>query len=78
MRISLSCFSGRAVFGAAVALVGLFCPSSAISQRLPSTVVPTHYTLKLTPDLTAATFSGEEAIDVNVKRAHADDYSQCH
>ncbi len=40
---------------------------SACAQRLPSTVVPAHYTLMLTPDLKAATFSGIETIDVVVK-----------
>ena len=68
MRICTSCFSARAAFGAAVVMACLFFTVSrhATAQRLPSTVVPTHYTLKLTPDLKAATFSGEEAIDVNI------------
>jgi aminopeptidase N len=44
------------------------CPflSSAIAQRLPLTVIPEHYTLALTPNLKAATFSGVESIDVNL------------
>jgi aminopeptidase N len=42
--------------------------SAAWSQRLPQTVVPEHYTLKLTPDLNSATFTGVESIDVMVKR----------
>jgi len=68
MRISLSCFSARARFcvAAALAVFGLFSPYKVLGQRLPTTVVPTHYTLKLTPDLKAATFSGEEAIEVNI------------
>jgi aminopeptidase N/puromycin-sensitive aminopeptidase len=37
------------------------------AQRLPSTVLPEHYTLTLTPDLKAATFSGVESINVTVK-----------
>jgi aminopeptidase N/puromycin-sensitive aminopeptidase len=41
--------------------------SAANAQRLPSTVVPEHYALTLTPDLKAATFSGVESIDVTVK-----------
>jgi aminopeptidase N len=37
---------------------------TAQAQRLPGGVHPEHYKLTLTPDLQAATFSGEEAIDV--------------
>jgi aminopeptidase N/puromycin-sensitive aminopeptidase len=40
--------------------------SSANAQRLPQTVRPEHYALNLTPDLKAATFSGQESIDVTV------------
>ncbi len=68
MRIPCSCFSARAAFGAAAALAAFVCAGPAPSQRLPTTVIPTHYTLKLTPDLKAATFSGEEAIDVNISQ----------
>src|SRR5580658_7430102 len=39
-------------------------PASA--QRLPDTVRPEHYSLTLTPDLKAATFSGVETIDVTL------------
>ncbi len=68
MRICPSCFSARAFFCAAAVFSCLFSPVSrhARAQRLPSTVIPTHYTLRLTPDLKAAAFSGEEAIDVNI------------
>ncbi|MDE3149167.1 MAG: M1 family peptidase, partial [Acidobacteriota bacterium] len=38
------------------------------AQRLPATVLPEHYTLKLTPDLKTATFTGVESIDVAVKK----------
>jgi aminopeptidase N len=37
---------------------------AAQAQRLPAGVRPEHYRLTLTPDLHAATFSGEETIDV--------------
>jgi aminopeptidase N/puromycin-sensitive aminopeptidase len=37
---------------------------SVLAQRLPAGVRPEHYSLTLTPDLRAATFSGEETIDV--------------
>ncbi|CAM5999962.1 unnamed protein product [Sphagnum balticum] len=35
-------------------------------DRLPKDVVPKHYTLTLTPDLAAFTFTGEETVDVQV------------
>jgi aminopeptidase N/puromycin-sensitive aminopeptidase len=70
MRSLPSCTSPRAIFSAAVAVIvlALFCPGAVFGQRLPTTVIPTHYALKLTPDLKSATFSGEEAIDVNIKQ----------
>ena len=70
MRICPSYISVRAAFGVAAAFAVLFLssPSPAFGQRLPTTIIPTHYTLKLTPDLKAATFSGEEEIDVNISQ----------
>src|ERR1700722_18973259 len=37
------------------------------SQRLSQNVIPSHYSLEFTPDLKAATYSGGETIDVNIK-----------
>ena len=34
--------------------------------RLPTTVVPERYEIKLTPDLSAATFAGEEKVSIQV------------
>ncbi|HEY8997423.1 MAG TPA: M1 family metallopeptidase, partial [Edaphobacter sp.] len=43
----------------------VFTFTSALhAQRLPGGVHPEHYSLTLTPDLKAATFTGEETIDV--------------
>ena len=70
MRSLPSCTSSRAIFGAAVAVIVLavFSPGNALGQRLPTTVIPAHYTLKLAPDLKGATFSGEEAIDLSIQQ----------
>ena len=70
MRFGFSAFSARATLGAAAAFAVLILsiPCPAFGQRLPTTVIPTHYTLKLTPDLGTATFSGDEAIDVNIQQ----------
>jgi aminopeptidase N len=70
MKTHSSCTSPRAILCAAAALVvlALLSPSAVLAQRLPTTVIPTHYTLKLAPDLKAATFSGEEAIDVTIQQ----------
>ena len=46
-------------------LVASTAPGNA--QRLPPNLVPEHYQLILTPDLTKATFSGVESIDVVLK-----------
>ena len=52
----------RTVFALSILL--LIANFSAWAQRLPAGVRPEHYKLTLTPDLHAATFSGEETIDV--------------
>jgi aminopeptidase N/puromycin-sensitive aminopeptidase len=41
----------------------------AVAERLPQTVRPEHYNLKLTPDLKAATFTGSESIDLDIQQA---------
>ncbi|HMC21325.1 MAG TPA: M1 family metallopeptidase, partial [Thermoanaerobaculia bacterium] len=40
--------------------------AAAFAQRLPQTVIPSHYGLTITPDLVAEIFRGEETIDVSV------------
>ena len=69
MKICRSVSSMRAPLAAAAAIVCLAIVSAgtAQSQRLPDTVRPESYTLSLAPDLTAATFTGIETIDVTVK-----------
>ena len=46
-------------------LLSIAC-SASLAQRLPANVRPDHYSLALTPDLTTATFSGTETIDVTL------------
>jgi aminopeptidase N/puromycin-sensitive aminopeptidase len=60
-----SLLSALASAAALVCLV-LAPARSATAQRLPSSVLPEHYALTLTPDLKAATFSGVETIDVSI------------
>src|ERR1700685_1221098 len=66
MKIHSSSTFSWAAFGVVttLAILILSFPVIVFGQRLPTTVIPSHYTLKLAPDLKAATFSGEEAIDV--------------
>jgi len=68
MRISPITLSMRAAIAAPVALLCAFLASAipAAAERLPQTVRPEHYTLTLTPDLKAATFSGVETIEVTI------------
>ena len=50
----------------------LFLTISAISlqaQRLPTTIVPSHYKLFLDPDIGGQKFTGEETITVQVQQA---------
>ena len=41
----------------------------AFAQRLPGNVIPSNYKLRFVPDLASETFSGEETIHVDVKKA---------
>ncbi|HET6218552.1 MAG TPA: M1 family metallopeptidase [Acidobacteriaceae bacterium] len=47
----------------------LLLPLAAVAQRLPGVARPQHYTLQLAPDLQAATFTGEETIDLTLAQA---------
>jgi len=69
MKICHPASSMHASLATAAAIVCLAIVSSctAQAQRLPNTVHPESYTLTLAPDLTAATFTGVETIDVTVK-----------
>ena len=44
----------------------------ALEHRLPATVTPDRYDLKLTPDLTAFTFAGDERVGLTVHAATAE------
>ena len=50
----------------AVAALAVPLSSAVHAQRLPASVHPDHYRLILTPDLKAATFAGDETIDVTL------------
>ncbi|MGH9639236.1 MAG: M1 family metallopeptidase, partial [Bryobacteraceae bacterium] len=69
MKASSFVPSFRLAVGAAIAFACLLAiaPEPASAQRLPNTVVPESYTLKLAPDMKAAAFSGVETIDVTLK-----------
>jgi aminopeptidase N/puromycin-sensitive aminopeptidase len=67
MRVRFSAQSACTIFSAAIALPLLIVATRpASAERLPTTVLPEHYALTLTPDLKAATFSGVETIEVNL------------
>ena len=51
----------------ALLLLGTILPA-AWAQRLPHEATPTHYSLHFTPDLKAATFAGDEVIDLNIEK----------
>jgi len=49
-----------------LSLLALNSAPGLLAQRLPSSVLPEHYALTLSPDLQTATFSGVESIDVQI------------
>jgi aminopeptidase N/puromycin-sensitive aminopeptidase len=51
----------------ASALALLLCALPLAAQRLPKSVSPSGYTITITPDLAAETFTGEETIAIDVK-----------
>lgn len=53
----------RHVCSAALVLIAM----GAYGQRLPQTVIPSHYAITITTDMEKETFHGEETIDVDVK-----------
>jgi aminopeptidase N len=46
----------------------LLLAGAAAAQRLPGTAIPSHYTITLTPDLKNATFTGDETIEVSIRK----------
>ena len=52
-----------------LAIFLLFPSAALVAQRLPDVASPQHYTLQLAPDLQAATFTGQETIDLTLAQA---------
>ena len=50
-------------------MILVFLPVLAGAQRLPYGMSAKHYALAFTPDLQKATFTGDEALDVEVNKA---------
>ena len=69
MKFRRNVFSVGAPWCASIAVLCLLLSFShaARAQRLSENVIPSHYSLEFTPDLKAATFSGSEVIDLNIK-----------
>ena len=69
MKLRPNFFSLDAASCATAAIVCLLLSFShaARAQRLSGNVIPSHYSLEFSPDLKAASFTGSEVIDVNIK-----------
>jgi aminopeptidase N/puromycin-sensitive aminopeptidase len=69
MKIRRNFFSLGAPCCASAAILCLLLGFSqaARAQRLSENVIPSHYSLDFMPDLKAATFSGSEVININIK-----------
>jgi aminopeptidase N len=59
----------RKSLGLSFTICVLMLSTAGYTQRLPSVARPQHYTLQLTPDLRAATFTGHETIDLTLEQA---------
>jgi aminopeptidase N/puromycin-sensitive aminopeptidase len=66
MKIRCNAASLRLILAATATFACLLISLTATAQRLSTDVLPEHYTLKLAPDLKAATFTGEETIEVTL------------
>jgi len=64
--LTLSSF--RAKFALFILIFSIMAVTGLQAQRLPRTVVPSHYTLFLDPDINGQKFSGEETITVQVQQ----------
>src|SRR5215472_1884060 len=60
--------SFRARLAAAISIFLLISAINVQAQRLPTTVVPSHYNLFLDPEIGAQKFTGEETINVHVQQ----------
>ncbi|HEY7058756.1 MAG TPA: M1 family metallopeptidase, partial [Vicinamibacterales bacterium] len=50
-------------------ILALTVAVDAAAQRLPGTAIPSHYDLTVAPDLAAATFTGDETIEVELPKS---------
>jgi hypothetical protein len=60
------CYRVKMTRAFVVAAALLLAVPAADAQRLPTTVVPEHYTLWVAPDIATRSFRGRETIDVQV------------